>query len=395
MASFSSFGRYVDVAAPGVGIYTTLRGGSWGSASGTSFSAPVTAGVIGLAFAAKPSLTPQQAEAILEANADDLGGSGFDNYYGWGRVNAFRAVTAALGTGTPPPDASAPTASIAAPAAGSTVSGTVAISASATDNVGVTELRFYVDGLMVASDTSAPYSAAWNSAAAGYGAHAVAADAYDAAGNRGSAQAISVTVSNAMAVDDVPPSISVTSPSASAILTGAVTIAASAMDNVGVTEVWFHADGQLIGKDSSPPFQLSWSSAVVPDGPHTLRADAVDAMGNWGISASVGIQVSNAVDTTPPSVLITAPSGGATLGVKTTFTASASDASGIAQVEFLVDGLWKATDTAAPWTFSAMTKKWTPGTHTVSARAVDGNGLSGMASITVVRPQSVKGAKSH
>jgi hypothetical protein len=157
-ASWSSFGSYVDVAAPGVGIYTTTRGGGWASASGTSFSAPVTAGVIGLVFGANPSLTPQQAEAILEANADDLGAAGFDTTYGWGRVNALRAVTAALGTGAPAPDASAPTASIATPTAGATVAGNLAISASATDNVGVTEVRFYVDGQMVASDAAAPFA---------------------------------------------------------------------------------------------------------------------------------------------------------------------------------------------------------------------------------------------
>ncbi len=299
-ASWSSFGRYVDVAAPGVGIYTTTRGGGWAGASGTSFSAPVTAGVIALVLAAKPTLTPQQAEGILEANADDLGAPGFDTIYGWGRVNALRAVTAALAAAAPPPDASAPTASISSPASGATVSGSVAISASASDNVGVTEVRFYVDGQMIASDVAAPFSAAWNSATAGNGAHAVAADAYDAAGNRGSAPTVSVMVSNPVVAD-----------------------------------------------------------------------------------------------TTPPSVSITAPAGGATVGMKQTFTANASDASGIARVEFFLDGAWKTTDTTAPWTFSVMTKKWTPGTHTVSARAVDGAGLSATASVTVVKPQSLKGAKKH
>jgi len=99
--SWSSFGAYVDVAAPGASIYTTNRGGGYGSWSGTSFAAPLTAGIYALLFSVNPNLTPVQADNILFSNTDDLGDIGWDMYYGWGRVNAGRAVTAinsSLGT---------------------------------------------------------------------------------------------------------------------------------------------------------------------------------------------------------------------------------------------------------------------------------------------------------
>ncbi len=96
--SWSSFGQYVDVAAPGAGIYTTARGGGYANVSGTSFSGPLTTGVYALIFAANPALTPNQADNILFSTADDLGEPGWDMYYGHGRVNAAKAVAAAYAT---------------------------------------------------------------------------------------------------------------------------------------------------------------------------------------------------------------------------------------------------------------------------------------------------------
>ncbi|HVG57555.1 MAG TPA: PHB depolymerase family esterase [Hyalangium sp.] len=93
-------------------------------------------------------------------------------------------------------DTTAPTVNVTAPANGATVSGTVTITASASDNVGVSRVEFFVDGALVGTDTSSPYSFAWNSAAVANGSHALMARAYDAAGNVGTDNDTSVTVSN-------------------------------------------------------------------------------------------------------------------------------------------------------------------------------------------------------
>jgi len=71
-----------------VSIYSTLRGGSYGAVSGTSFSSPITAGVYALMIAANPSLTPSMLDDALFTTAADLGTTGWDQYYGWGRVDA-------------------------------------------------------------------------------------------------------------------------------------------------------------------------------------------------------------------------------------------------------------------------------------------------------------------
>ena len=97
----------------------------------------------------------------------------------------------------PPPDTTPPTVGITSPASGATVSGTVNVTASASDNVGVAGVQFMVDGATLgAEDTASPYAVAWNTTSASNGSHSLTAVARDAAGNRTTSSAVTVTVSN-------------------------------------------------------------------------------------------------------------------------------------------------------------------------------------------------------
>jgi hypothetical protein len=98
--------------------------------------------------------------------------------------------------GAPAADTTPPTTSITAPAGGATVSGAVNVTASASDNVGVTRVEFYLDGALQSTDTTAPYAWSWNSASTPNGGHSLQSRAYDAAGNVGSSALVNVTVSN-------------------------------------------------------------------------------------------------------------------------------------------------------------------------------------------------------
>lgn len=91
-------------------------------------------------------------------------------------------------------DGVAPTATITAPVNGATVSGTVAITANASDDIGLDHVEFLLDGALLGSDATAPYAYSWNSATASNGAHALQARAIDLAGNSGSSAAVNVTV---------------------------------------------------------------------------------------------------------------------------------------------------------------------------------------------------------
>ncbi|MBX0328920.1 S8 family peptidase [Oscillochloris sp. ZM17-4] len=102
ITGFSNTGPYVDLAAPGVGLWTTLPGGIYGPPNGTSFSSPYVAGVAGLVFTLRPDLPAQDIACILEAGADDKGAPGRDDEYGWGRLNALRSLQLAQAyTGCP------------------------------------------------------------------------------------------------------------------------------------------------------------------------------------------------------------------------------------------------------------------------------------------------------
>jgi len=94
-AVFTSFGDWVEVAAPGVDIYSTVWDNSYTYMSGTSMSTPHVSGTAALIWSQFPSMTRDWVRAQLKFTADDLGDPGFDKYYGYGRINARKAVESA------------------------------------------------------------------------------------------------------------------------------------------------------------------------------------------------------------------------------------------------------------------------------------------------------------
>ncbi|HKP51629.1 MAG TPA: S8 family serine peptidase [Chloroflexia bacterium] len=98
---FSSWGPFVDVTAPGVGILGTAIDGGYDYANGTSASCPFVSGLASLVWSVNPSLTAEQVRWIIEDSSDDFGDPGFDEHYGKGRVNAEKAVRMAQ-QGPPP-----------------------------------------------------------------------------------------------------------------------------------------------------------------------------------------------------------------------------------------------------------------------------------------------------
>ncbi len=94
--------------------------------------------------------------------------------------------------------------------------------------------------------------------------------------------------------DTQPPSVTVTAPQGGTSVTGDVSLAASATDNVGVTGVEFLVDGTTVGtEDTTAPYSVSWDSRTVANGTHTVTARARDAAGNVTTSGSVNVTVSN------------------------------------------------------------------------------------------------------
>jgi subtilisin family serine protease len=88
----SGFGPFVDLVAPAVNVFMTTTGASYTTDTGTSYATPMVAGLAALIWAADPTLTPDEVEVILRQCCDDIGAPGVDNQFGFGRINAYKAM---------------------------------------------------------------------------------------------------------------------------------------------------------------------------------------------------------------------------------------------------------------------------------------------------------------
>jgi uncharacterized protein (TIGR03118 family) len=209
-----------------------------------------------------------------------------------GEVNGLYAR---IDLGAMAPDIVAPTAvTLTTPAASATVSGTVPLSATASDNVGVARMVFSVrvgsTTTEIATDNSAPFGVDWNSGSVANGAATLTATAFDAFGNSTTSAAVAVTVANVP--DTTPPAVSITAP-AGGDVSGTVTVSANATDNVGVAQVQFFAGAASIGTDTTAPYSVQWSTAGLT-GVQQLTAVARDGAGNQTTSAAVAVTVTAA-----------------------------------------------------------------------------------------------------
>jgi Bacterial Ig domain/Polysaccharide deacetylase len=193
--------------------------------------------------------------------------------------------------------------------------------------------------------------------------------------------------------DTTPPTVALTAPAAGTV-TGTITIAASAADNVGVAGVQFRVDGVNLGaQDTVAPYSIAWNTATAGNGVHTLSAVARDAAGNVTTSGLVSVTVSNPVaDTTPPTVALSAPTAGATVAGSVSVTATAADNIGVAGVQFRLDGVnLGAEDTTSPYSITWNTATASNGAHALSAVARDAAGnvtTSTAVAVTVNNPTS-------
>jgi hypothetical protein len=334
--------------------------------------APSTANRIGVTTATSytdPGLAPGSYFYIV--TAQDAAGN----------VGAPSAELAVFVSG----DTTAPTVTISTPTDGSSATGTMQITATASDNVAVSGVQFQVDGAPLGAEVvTAPYAATWDSTAAADGPHTIAAVARDGAGNR-SQSSITVTVSNALPEpepDTTAPVVSLTSPQSQSTVGGTITVTASATDDVAVVGLLLQVDGTPIGAElTAAPYSLTWNTVPAGNGPHTLTAVARDAAGNTAQS-SVDVTVFN--DTTVPTVAFISPAGQAQLSGTVSLAVSASDDVAVIGVQFRLDGTSLGAElTAAPYVLSWNTKSAANGTHALAAIVRDEAGNTSQASIAV------------
>ena len=296
-----------DHTAPTAAITSPLAGATVSGTASVAATAADAVGVVRVEFFADgarfatATATPYGAAWDTAALANGAHALQAKAYDAAGNVGASAVVNVTVANAVS--DHTAPTAAISSPASNATLSGTASITANASDDVGVVKVEFRVDGALIATATTSPWSASWVTTGAANGSHSLTAKAFDAAGNSGTSAAVTVNVNNATP-DTTAPTASLTAPAAGATLSGSTTITAAAADNVAVTKVEVWLDGALLASDPSAPYAAAWDTTAAANGAHTLVAKAYDAAGNVGTSAAVSVTVSNAAAASIKTVFV-------------------------------------------------------------------------------------------
>lgn len=199
----------------------------------------------------------------------------------------------------PAPDTTVPSLTVSAPAASSTVAGTVAVSGSASDaGSGVVAVDVSVDGGGWQRATgTANWSWAWSTGATPNGSHTLTARATDGAGNVRTVNQ-PVTVANVVA-DTTAPSVFISAPTEGASVAGTVAVTGTAGDAGGLARVEVSVDGGAwFVATGTSSWSWSWPTAGVANGAHTLAVRATDVAGNSSTVARA-VTVSNSTSAAP------------------------------------------------------------------------------------------------
>jgi hypothetical protein len=176
----------------------------------------------------------------------------------------------------------------------------------------------------------------------------------------------------------------IVAPTAAATVSGTITVTGTAADNVQVTAVAVSVDnGPFAAASGTTSWSYSLDTTPLTAGTHTISARASDSSGNTTVS-SVGVSVKAAADSTPPTISITAPVAGSTVGGTITVKGAATDNQAINGVQLSVDGgPYQPASGTSSWSVSLSTNGYANGSHKLTARVVDATGNSATTTDTV------------
>lgn len=393
LSGFSNRGPGVDVVAPGEGVYTTYLGSTYVYANGTSFSAPLVSGVVTLMYSVNPTITPQNVIRIIKSTATDLGTTGHDLSYSWGKVNAQAAVLAAknlplLGfadTLDPKGYIFYKDSSLNDIIDLNNVTGTMNLYVHSVDN-------FDVKSVLLTMNNSTLYTANLPSSSLKIvpintllypnGVYTLTLTVTDTS-NRTHVTTQNITIANA--ADTTPPTVSLTAPLNGLTVSNTITTSATASDNVVVSKVSFYVDNVLYANVANSPYTVSLNTKNYSNGSHVIKATAFDGQNNQ-TSSTATVTFSNVIDTTSPTISITSPASGTRVRNTVKIYVSASDNVGVTKVELYVDGILTSASSTAPFTTSWNPKNATSGNHTIYCKAYDAAGnTANSASIILVK----------
>lgn len=281
-------------------------------------------------------------------------------------------------------DVTKPVVSLIAPAPGATVGGSVTVSFSATDDVGVVGITVTVGSTTVCSVAGTATSCVWDTTRFANGSAVLTITARDAAGN---SQGVSrsVTIYNA---DTTAPSVTLLSPASGAAVNGVVQITFTVSDNIAVTQTTVTAGSSALCSFNGPASSCQWDTSKSPNGSVTLVVTARDAAGN-SRSASRVVTVSNPIgDAIRPTVSFTSPSTGTTVSGLVQVSVASSDNVGVVSLIVSANGKPICNLGGGVTSCTWSTQTFPNGTCSLVASAQDaaGNSTSVSLNLTVSNP---------
>src|SRR5207249_3096066 len=287
-----------------------------------------------------------------------------------------QTTSAAISVTVNNPDTVPPTVSVTSPASGATVSGTITISAAASDNIAVVGVQFKLDGANLgAEDTVSPYSISWNTTTVSNGVHSLSAVARDAAGNQTTSATVSVSASTTMRIEET--SAAITYSGTWSLVTNAGMYSGGTMKSsmdanaqatlsftgtsvtfITMSDEWsgiaqIYVDGSpatQVDLYASPAIRLAKAYTVsgLTPGPHTVGIGPIgrknaNAQGYWVQVDAFDVTTTSNVTTTPSPAptTISGVSGSGTSGSTATLTATlTSGGSGLSgkTISFTLNG---------------------------------------------------------
>ena len=189
-----------------------------------------------------------------------------------------------------------PSGLIMYPYAGQIISGQQTISVLAEDNFGIDSVDFFINSVLVHSDSEEPYEYDWNTEFEFEDAnHIIGSIITDLVGNQFEIPSISVFVDN-IPNDNVPPTISISNPVSGQTVSGTINFTLNVGDNVGIAQVEFFIDGYSLGVVTEEPYSHLWdttSNIGAHGDEHALSAIVIDTAGNTSFSQPILVTVAN------------------------------------------------------------------------------------------------------
>ena len=280
------------------------------------------------------------------------------------------------------PDDLPPVVSLASSSTSVTTASTFSLTATASDDGGITKVEFYDGTTLLGTDTTAPYTQPVNATAAMNGTHSYTARAHDTASPAHVTTSSAVTV--VIHINPQQASVSLSASSSNVTTPSCITLTAAVTDTNAVVRVDFLEGTTVLGSDATAPYtwQICYTSAN--NGTHTYGARATDSASQIIVSAPIAVVVNIPMDT-PPSVSLASSSTNVTTPTTITLTATAGDDHGVTKVEFYDGATLLASDATSPYTQQVSFTAANNGTHVMTARAYDtANQVTTSTAINVV-----------